>query len=408
MALLRWLPSLACCGLSACTFTTDLDFVGNPAQGKGGDDAATPGPADSPTSVDGDRTTSGDGDGTRDALQPGLPDASTAPVDAGSSAGALTPNDASALVADATVDASDASLSIPQPFDAAQEPPPDTEPTSQTGDGQTNPDPTSSTEDVTDPATSTDSTTPDAASRCESALLFTEDFESGSLAQWTTTSLSRTACQQTVLSSARAAEGSGALRSEITCAAGSDAGTMAHQHFGALQFSGDTLVPQVSNDGQGIDAPDGVAITFHAWVDDVEILGNGRWLSFLLLSGSCNWSDEVFSLSIDDTSYRLALSHTDVGGGSRSYAPNAPAVPSRQWVRVTAYVNYHEQVIQVWQDGEPVVRADFVRPGQTLCHIRVGAFASENNDALEVFLDEVQVWRLNEPVTDLSREPCTP
>ena len=160
-----------------------------------------------------------------------------------------------------------------------------------------------------------------------------------------------------------------------------DAGATGHDHYGSLQFSGDDVVNVLSTSGEGIDSPNGVVISFYVWIDAVETLGNGRWLSLLLLSGACDWSDSVFSLAIEDSSGRLAVGPVEP---SSEYAPGAPAVASENWTRVTAYVNYYEQVFHVWQDGQPVVSVDFERPGQRLCHIMMGTMASENNDDLLV------------------------
>lgn len=246
---------------------------------------------------------------------------------------------------------------------------------------------------------------PDAGSQCSSTLLFADDFEDSDLESWTATRLGTTQCQETRVSSANAFSGSNALRSRISCALEGDAGASGHDHYGSLQFSGDDVVNVLSTGGEGIDSPNGVVISFYVWIDAVETLGNGRWLSLLLLSGACDWSDSVFSLAIEDSSGRLAIGPVEP---SSEYAPGAPAVASENWTRVTAYVNYYEQVFHVWQDGQPVVSVDFERPGQTLCHIMMGTMASENNDDLLVIHDQARVWRVEEPLADLSVEPCAP
>lgn len=245
-------------------------------------------------------------------------------------------------------------------------------------------------------------TSPDAASPAciSSTRLFIDDYESGDFDAWTSSDTTGS-CQTTSVDTAGSVSGSRAFHTNITCGSSSD-----HENYGALQFSGDNLLSSHQNSGLGIDAPNGVLINFWARVHYEFDVGDGEWLALLVLSGTCDWSDTVFSLGMGNTSSSIAISHSDVGGGSETPFAGAPDFPQDTWAKVTAYVNYHTSTFVVWQDGQPVTQAAFVRPGTTLCHIRIGAYVSADTDTADVHVDDVDVWKLGAPLSSFESAPC--
>jgi hypothetical protein len=241
-----------------------------------------------------------------------------------------------------------------------------------------------------------------ASAECQTGnLLFTEDYETGDLSSFTSADYGVETCQQTSLSTDRAVSGQHAFKSHVVCSTAQD-----HEHYGALQFSGSDVLSAHRNNGAGIDSPSGVVVSFWTWIDLGFTPGNAQWLSLVLLSGSCDWSDTVLSVATGNSSSRLAVSHTSEGGGSASDYPSAPALPQQTWTHVTLYINYHDGVLVAWQDGVPVTRADFVRPGSTLCHVRVGAYVSAASSQVLMYLDDTQVWELAEPLAGFDSAPC--
>lgn len=230
--------------------------------------------------------------------------------------------------------------------------------------------------------------------------LFADDYETGNFDAWTSNDTTGS-CQTTSIDTALSVSGSRAFHTAITCGGSSD-----HENYGALQFSGDSVLGSHQNTGLGVDAPNGVLITFWARVHYDFLVGDGEWLALLLLSGTCDWSDTVFSLGMGNTSSSIAISHSDGNGGSETPFAGAPDFPQDSWAKVTAYVNYHTSTFVVWQDGQPVTQAAFVRPGTTLCHIRIGAYVSAVTDTAEVHIDDAEVWKLGAPVSSFDAAPC--
>jgi hypothetical protein len=172
-----------------------------------------------------------------------------------------------------------------------------------------------------------------------------------------------------------------------------------------VQFNGDQPLPAYTGQGQGIDAPNGVVNTFHVWLETTATFTGGKWFSFWTVNGSCDYSEDVLTLGLEDPSNRLAAAHYQPGGGSRTFAPNAPAFPLGKWVRITIYVNYHTERMHVWQDGIKVSDVTFVRASTRLCQWHWGAYASGDNDDVVLYEDDNSIWKLEQAWTDFSREP---
>src|SRR4029079_6520003 len=92
-----------------------------------------------------------------------------------------------------------------------------------------------------------------------------EDFEIGDYRRWTSKTYNASwgnDCQDTAISTQAAHGPSHAERSQITCAYTAEG--KVQRGYGALQFSGDSVVPAYTNTGVGIDAPNGVVTTM--WI----------------------------------------------------------------------------------------------------------------------------------------------
>jgi hypothetical protein len=244
----------------------------------------------------------------------------------------------------------------------------------------------------------------DAATSCVKAkLLWSEDFETGDYSRWTSQTYDGNwgnDCQSNGFSTVHALSGTHSHRSEIVCAY-----TESHRGYGGLQFAGDAVVSKYTNTGVGTDAPYGVINTFHSWLDTPTVFQNGKWFSPWTVNDDCGWADEVMTLGLEDPTNKLAAAHYQAGGGTRVFAPNAPAFPTGRWVRVTVYVNYYDGTMHYWQDGAEVAHVTFVRPKKTICQWHWGMYASADNDNIVLFEDDNSIWKLDEAWTDFKKEP---
>lgn len=255
---------------------------------------------------------------------------------------------------------------------------------------------------------SSDAATGDApAGPCVNATqLWFEDWETGDYRRWTSMTYDGNwgnQCQSNGFSMERALSGTRSHRSEIVCAY-PDQGNV-HRGYGGLQFNGDEVVPAYTNTGAGIDAPGGVVNTFHVWLESPTVFANGTWFSLWTVNGSCDWSEQVLTLGLEDASNRLAAAHYQPGGGTRTFEPNAPGFPRDRWVRVTIYVNYHDEVMHVWQDGVSISHVTFSRASTRMCQWHWGAYASGDNTDVVLYEDDNSLWKLDAPWTDFSAEP---
>lgn len=240
----------------------------------------------------------------------------------------------------------------------------------------------------------------------EATRLWFEDFELGDYSRWTSKTYDRNwgnECQDNGISTENPHTGQRSQRNEITCPYTREGNV--HRGYGGLQFNGDQVVPAYTNTGTGINARYGVVNTFHSYLDSDTRFENGTWLSLWTVNSACDWSHTVLTLGIEDSSNRLAAAHYQEGGGRREFLPGAPSFPRRKWVRVTIYVNYHDQEMHVWQDGKEVSHVTFNRPSNTICQWHWGLYASGDNDDIVLYEDDNSIWKLNERWTDFSVEP---
>ncbi|MEZ4366205.1 MAG: hypothetical protein R2939_07935 [Kofleriaceae bacterium] len=237
----------------------------------------------------------------------------------------------------------------------------------------------------------------------DATLLWSEDWETGDYRRWTSMTYDAgwgDACDDNALTTERAHGGTRAHRSEITCAIDES-----HRGYGGLQFDGDAVVPAYTNTGAGIDAPGGLVNTFHVWLESPTAFVDGTWFSFWTVNGSCDWSERVLTLGLEDASDRLAAAHYQPDGGTRTFEPGAPGFPRGQWVRITIYLNYPDGVMHVWQDGVSVSHVTFARASSRVCQWHWGAYASGDNDDVVLFEDDNSIWKLASPWTDFAVEP---
>jgi hypothetical protein len=234
--------------------------------------------------------------------------------------------------------------------------------------------------------------------------LWFDDFETGDYSRWTGRNYNESGvgpqCRGSGFSQDRAVSPSHSHKSEITCALPDN-----HRGYGGVQFAGDNPLPEFTNSGTGIDAPNGLVNTFHTWLDAPLPFGNGRWLSLMTANGTCNWNDRVVGVGLEDTGMLLTPSQIWSTGGRIDFANNAPAFPLRTWVRTTIYVNYYTGVMHVWQNGASVAHVNFQRPLRTICQWHWGSYAAPEIAALTLYEDDISLWKLNDPWTDFTVEP---
>jgi hypothetical protein len=233
--------------------------------------------------------------------------------------------------------------------------------------------------------------------------LWSEDFETGDYSHWTssryTSTLHRGGCFQSGFNTDRVNGGSRSHLSSIGCAAPSN-----HRLYGGLQFSGDQVVPRFTNTGTGIDAPHGIVVTFSSWIDSPGF-GNGRWLSLFTTNNRCDYTDRVVTFGLEDDTNRTTPAHVLSTGGTVQDLPGRTALPLRQWVRTTVYLNYHAGEFRVWQDGVPQIHGTFRRNSNQICQMHWGLYASPRSNAITLFEDDMSVWKLEEPLASFDQEP---
>lgn len=233
--------------------------------------------------------------------------------------------------------------------------------------------------------------------------LWFEDFEGGDYDRWTSNTYGADwggDCDYNELSMDQAVSGSWSNRSEITCAY-----SESHRGYGGLQFDGDDVVEAYTNTGTGIEAPHGVVNTYWSWLETPYVFESGRWFSFWTVNNSCDWSDRVITLGLENDTWVLTPAHIQNTGGTVTFVPNPPAFPRGEWVRTTIYINYHEGRMHLWQNGEEVLDATFTRPQTDMCQWHWGAYASGDNDDVVLYEDDNSIWKLEEPWTDFTVEP---
>jgi hypothetical protein len=233
--------------------------------------------------------------------------------------------------------------------------------------------------------------------------LWFDDFETGDYSRWTSMTYGGSwgdDCQSNGFSTAQAVSGTSSHRSEIVCAY-----SESHRGYGGVQFDGDDVVPAYTNTGVGIDAPNGVVNTYWSWLETPYDFMDGRWFSFWTINTDCGWAENVITLGLENTTWRLTPAHILNTGGTVDFEPDAPSFPRGEWVRTTIYVNLVEGEIHMWQNGESLLHATVSRPTSDICQWHWGAYASGDNTDVVLYEDDNSIWKLDEAWTDWTVEP---
>jgi hypothetical protein len=187
--------------------------------------------------------------------------------------------------------------------------------------------------------------------------------------------------------------GNAASRAWVTAPAGSN-----HRPYPALHAD------DPNNVTEPIATP--AVSTWWVWLDcDWAAMGTQQWISLGTWTNNEAWV--VHTVSVRDR--RLEFAHTDPFAGEWIGPLPRPAFPLRQWVRLTMYLDYHgtDGFVQLWQDGVPVMRADWrlPMPGTDLLRAHWGLYAHPGVASATLYNDELAIWSLSEPLTDLVSEP---
>lgn len=234
--------------------------------------------------------------------------------------------------------------------------------------------------------------------------LWFEDFETGNYDRWTGRSYGDSwgnGCQSNRFDSTNARSGRRSHRSEIVCRSPDSV----HRGYGGIQFDGERVLSSYTNRGVGLEAPYGVVNTYWSWLDTPYSFGGGRWFSFWTVNSSCDYSERVITLGLEDATRRITPAHIWDTGGRVTWSPGAPSFPLRRWVRTTLYLNYARGELHAWQDGVSVFHATFRRPTNDMCQWHWGAYASGDNTDIVLYEDDISIWKLEQPLTDFTVEP---
>jgi hypothetical protein len=153
--------------------------------------------------------------------------------------------------------------------------------------------------------------------------------------------------------------------------------------------------------------------TFMVYLDvNYNVMGSGDWISIATYSShpdQINWPD-IHGLSI--VNRRLEMAHMESPGFSGQYVGPSPQpeFPTRRWVRMTTYIHYESSGrgrVDVWQDGVRVYTG-IQQSTSNNTTLTVGHWGLYTNDATwqaTLYNDNVNIWSLNQPLTDFTREP---
>jgi hypothetical protein len=157
--------------------------------------------------------------------------------------------------------------------------------------------------------------------------------------------------------------------------------------------------------GVHLDVPSPLVNSFLVYLDlDYAKLSATEWVHFATWGNNPNWN--VHTMSVRDRKLEMAhLSWSYIGPSPQ------PDFPLKKWVRFTAYIRYQgaQGYIRVWQDGLAVLEGTYTQvSGTNLMRAHWGWYSSGSIDHGVQYNDEIQIWRLSEPLTDLVVEPASP
>lgn len=162
--------------------------------------------------------------------------------------------------------------------------------------------------------------------------------------------------------------------------------------------------------------PTPVVNRFYAWADwDPSSITSSDWLSFLTLGNNVNWNIVGFSLVGPQGKLEMAHApYTDV--------PSTPTyMPQNQWVRFTTYVDFQNNLLYVWMNGQLTFKmtqgGNLNYTGGTdpnaaqtayLRRAHWGLYANGNFSNATVYNDAIQLWTVQQAITDPTQEPWSP
>jgi hypothetical protein len=145
--------------------------------------------------------------------------------------------------------------------------------------------------------------------------------------------------------------------------------------------------------------------SFMVWLDaDYAAMGSTQWISLGTWANNKNWV--VHTLSV--RAGKLRLAHTDPFEGEYIGPLPRPDFPRGRWVRITVYIEYNGATgfTQVWQDGVPMLRGDYLGvPGTDLLRAHWGLYAHPSVNYATLYNDDNKIWSLDAPLGDLVSEP---
>jgi hypothetical protein len=155
---------------------------------------------------------------------------------------------------------------------------------------------------------------------------------------------------------------------------------------------------------------------FYAWADwDPSSITSSDWLSFLTLGNNVNWN--VVTMSLTGPQGKLEMAHapfTDV-------LSTPTYMPQHQWVRFTTYVDFQHNLLYVWMNGQLTFKmtqggnlnytgGTDLNAAQTayLRRAHWGLYANGNFSNATVYNDAIQLWTVQQAITDPTQEPWSP
>ncbi|RIL06853.1 MAG: hypothetical protein DCC71_05135 [Proteobacteria bacterium] len=162
-----------------------------------------------------------------------------------------------------------------------------------------------------------------------------------------------------------------------------------------------------SDDPNNIDEPIASPLvnSFMVWLDaDFDAMSPSDWVHLGTWGNNVDWI--VHTMSVRDG--KLEMAHLSPFAGEYIGPQPRPDFPLRRWVRITVYIEYNGSVgfVQAWQDGVPMLRGAWTqRPGTALLRAHWGMYANGAVSEAVQYNDDIAIWTLDEPLTDLVSEP---
>lgn len=158
------------------------------------------------------------------------------------------------------------------------------------------------------------------------------------------------------------------------------------------------------------DIPTPVVNTFMVYLEaDYDSMGSSEWIHFGTWGNGHPDQWALHTMSVRDR--HLEFAHVDPFAGEYIGPTPRPDFPLGRWVRLTVYMHYRDGngEVWVWEDGEAMLRADIpdlsAHPGRNLQRAHWGMYASAETNQGVQYNDEIRVWTLPAPLTDMTAEP---